>query len=92
MELTLGDRASGQLLRELKQIVGDIVGTELLKSLWLQRLLESLSGACGFGVSGPLAATADKTYKVYARTVVGEGSPGDDSATENGWSINNHRF
>lgn len=42
-EFTLGDRASGQLLRELKQIVSDIVGTELVKSLWLQRLLESLS-------------------------------------------------
>lgn len=44
-ELTLGDRVPCQLLREIKQLGGDKVGTELLYCLcllscsrWLQRL------------------------------------------------------
>lgn len=39
-ELTLGDRTLSQLLPEMRQLGWELLNT-LLKTLWLQRLLES---------------------------------------------------
>lgn len=42
-ELTLGGQTPSQLLREIRQLAGDMVGPALLQSLWLQWLSEGTS-------------------------------------------------
>lgn len=52
-ELTLGNPAPSQLLYQMKQLAGDKVDTELLRTLRLQRLPENTQAILtfGFGVS-----------------------------------------
>lgn len=67
-EVMLGDCAPRQLLRKIKQLSGDKVGTELLESLWLLRL----PGMCKIRFLDTLATTADKIREAHTPHVVGK--------------------
>lgn len=60
----------------MKQLGGDKVGSELLNSLWLQRLPE-ITGAIFVCVDSlsleVLSATAYRVYEVYTRPVIVDG-------------------
>ena len=81
-ELTLGDCASSQLLREKEQLGGDKVKTELLQSLWLQRLpkrTQTILACADSGSLDTLAVIADKIHEVHVRPMVGEVSRDNSS-------------
>jgi len=65
-DLNLGDRKPSQLLREMRELGGDKVSEELLRSLWLQRLPENTQSilACNPGNLIELANCADKIDEI----------------------------
>jgi len=66
-DLNLGDRQPSQLLREMKELGGDKVSEDLLRSLWLQRLPDNIQAilACNPGSLNDLAKCADKINEIY---------------------------
>lgn len=66
-DLSLGDRQPSQFLREMRELGGDKVSEELLRSLWLQRLPDNMQAilACNPGNLTELANCADKIAEVY---------------------------
>lgn len=71
-DLALGDRQPSQLLREMRELGGDKVSEELLKSLWLQRLPDNMQAIlyCNPGTLSDLASCADKISEVYNKPSV----------------------
>lgn len=71
-DLNLGDRQPSQFLREMRDLGGDKVSEELLRSLWLQRLPDNMQAilACNPGSLTELAKCADKIAEVYNKPIV----------------------
>lgn len=65
--LVLGDKRPSQLLREMKELAGNGLGAEALKSLWLQRLPSQCQAILSISEDDidRLATMADKIINVY---------------------------
>lgn len=68
-DLNLGDRQPSQLLREMKELGGEGVPEEFLRSLWLQRLPENVQAIllCNSGSLNELSKCADRIIEVYSK-------------------------
>lgn len=83
-EVELGDRKPSQLLRQMSDLAGGKVGSDLLKSLWLQRLPEFVRAILAVSKDDlhQLAAMADRIIEVQQ-------SPGVIGAVSNPQIIRN---
>lgn len=70
-ELTLGDEKPTHLLRKMKQLAGTILGEEILKTLWLQRLPNQIQAILSVSDDSleKLAAMADKIHETTGANV-----------------------
>lgn len=69
-EIELGEQKPTSLLREMRNLAGDSITADLLKTLWLQRLPSNIQGILSISSEGieALAIMADKIYETSART------------------------
>lgn len=71
-DITLGDRHPSQLLREMRELGGDTVSEDLLRTLWFQRLPENMQTilACNTSSLNELASCADKISEISGRNCI----------------------
>lgn len=70
-ELTLGDDKPSHLLRKMKQLAGTILGEDILKTLWLQRLSNQVQAILSVSEDSleKLAVMADKIHETSGGNV-----------------------
>lgn len=70
-ELILGDEKPSHLLRKMKQLAGNILGEEILKTLWLQRLPTQVQAILSISNDpvDKLAVMADKIHETTGANV-----------------------
>lgn len=68
-EIDLGDKRPSHLLREMRELAGEKVGEDLLKTLWLQRLPPQIQAilSTSEGTCNKLAELADKISEAVDR-------------------------
>lgn len=93
-ELNLGDKRPSDLLRQMKGLSGASISTELLKSLWLQRLPQQVQAILSISSDSldNIAEMADKIIGIYSSTELCEvgktSNKVSDSDTVNSRKIN----
>lgn len=83
-EIDLGDKRPSHLLREMRELAGNRVGEELLKSLWLQRLPPQIQAilSTSEGTTFKLAEMADKICEAVDRRDVSAISTSQNSSAD----------
>lgn len=87
-DIDLGDKRPSVLLKQMQDLAGPLVGTELLKSLWLQRLpsqIQAILASSDIELK-KLASMADKiadvTFSSHVNSTELKYKPVDSSATQ----------
>lgn len=67
-EIELGDLKPSQLLKRIKDLAGDIISDDALKSLWMERLPETIRSIISIvdGNSTKMAEQADKMMEMQS--------------------------